>query len=165
MQEALNATFRTIERRAKLYRLVIVLVAAIPLSAVLAAAISRSWIPLIGLVLVIPVTGLFHLLDGRHVRLWRREIVELTAASALDLARFTKALSSMRMVPQQTVQGMLASLSKPHTEGWNHLPPGDMPSAYLSRVEKLERRREFQALAGSLALAGALAFLLAWIWQ
>jgi len=112
LTEALDATLLAIEVRAKLYRRTVIAVAAVIVVSGLAAAILRSWAPLSALILAVPVSGTFFVLDDREVRRWRRLILGLRDARALDVDAFVESISAHSIVPQQTLQGMLALLPR-----------------------------------------------------
>jgi hypothetical protein len=160
MKEALDATLLVIKTRARLYRSTVVAVVTIGVLSGLAAAAFRSWFPLSAVILVVPVSGTFCVLDGRLVRGWRRRILELRSAQDLDLTAFVKTISAHPMVPQQTFQGMLVSL--PATSvGGRLASSSEQRTVIVGGVEVSEQRQEVRSIVGTAALTGLLTCLAA----
>src|SRR5262245_47733824 len=112
MKNALELTLRTIELRAKLYRRTVVITSALLVSLPLSGAVLRSWFPFLALILVVPVTATFCVLDNRQVCRWRDSILQLWTTANLDIASFSEFVSRNPMVPQQTFRAMIASLNQ-----------------------------------------------------
>ena len=147
MQEAIQATLAAIERRARLYRRTVMAVVAIALASPAAALILRSWHPLAGWILLVPVVGGFFLLDGRILRRWRRVVQHRLTEGRLDLSLFSATISRHPLIPRSTLAGML-----------DLLEPG------RALTDRGARRLELRILfaSGSLTLALSAVFLLFW---
>jgi hypothetical protein len=110
MLRAIDATLRALEDRSRFYRNLIVAVVLVSVASLLLAVIFLRWTPLFGLILIVPLVGGFLILDGRRVRCWRSEILQMFRAEAHDYSLFQKTIAGFRHLPPQTVQSMLATL-------------------------------------------------------
>jgi hypothetical protein len=105
---AIALTIQTIHRRTTRYRTLVVLFVAIPAISLLGVAILRSWLALLGLLLLAPLGAAF--LDTWLVAKWRQGILQLWAGHGLDLQSFRKAIKSVTALPPTTVATMLDTL-------------------------------------------------------
>jgi len=110
MTEAIRLTTRTIDRRAASHRNLVITVVAIVLFSIITAGIMMSWLPLIGILSLAPVCGLFFYWDTHTVYLWQKQILKLWQGDVLDLNMFSKAIATISTLPQHTLKGMLITL-------------------------------------------------------
>ncbi len=110
LKAAIAETIRTIERRTRLYRNVIICVCGLSLGCVAGALGMRNYWPLAGVTLLVPLVALYLMLDHRCVYSWRSGILEQSKRGNLDLDKFVKSVSSYGFLPRATLQDMLASL-------------------------------------------------------
>jgi hypothetical protein len=128
-KEAMDLTTATIDRRAARFRNLVVLLVILVAVSLLGAVLRLSWLPLLGLLALLPLCGFFIFLDTGLVNRWRQQVLEMWAEERLNLDGFTQAISSLRALPPQTVQGMLGSLpTKERT------PAAAKPSPALRRA-------------------------------
>ena len=77
------------------------------------------WLPLLGILSLAPVCGLFFYWDTHTVYLWQKQILKLWQDDVLDLNMFSKAIATIPTLPQHTLKGMLGTLP-----GTDKLPDG-----------------------------------------
>jgi hypothetical protein len=109
-KRAVALTTETIHRRTTRYRTLVVIFVLVAATCILGAAIQRSWLGFLGLLLLIPLGAAFFSLDAWLVARWRRQILELWADSGLDLQNFRKMMMSMAALPPRTVAAMVDTL-------------------------------------------------------
>jgi hypothetical protein len=107
---ALAATRETFTRRAARYRNLVVAVVLIGFVAPVAAVVLWSWRPLLGWLLVVPVSAAFFALDARSVARWRAALLDGWAAGTLSLDSLRDGLTAIRQLPPATLAAMLAPL-------------------------------------------------------
>jgi hypothetical protein len=107
---AIDHTTRAIVRRSRYFRNQIVTVVVVSLVSIAWALIARSPAPLLGVALLVPVSGIFFLADSRVLDGWRAELLEGWTAHGLDLAAFSAAIRANPTLPKETTEGMLATL-------------------------------------------------------
>jgi len=109
MKEAIRLTTRTIDRRAASHRNLVITVVAIVLLSMITAGMM-FWLPLLGILSLAPVCGLFFYWDTHTVYLWQKQILKLWQDDVLDLNMFSKAITTIPTLPQHTLKGMLRTL-------------------------------------------------------
>ncbi len=152
VKEALNATLSTIARRAKLYRNLIISVAMLSVLSILISVIIRSWLPLCGIVLVVPLTGGFLLLDSRQVRRWQANMMEMWRFRHLNLKEFEKMISGFRHVPAQSLDGMLSTLPKDSSQFKRDDASEEEKAISAERIDAFSRWQQWRTLMGTVAL-------------
>src|ERR1035441_7877967 len=101
--EAINLTFRTMERRARLYRNLVVAVSLTMIASVVVGIILRRWVVLLGmLALPIYVRGYLSL-DNRLVMGWRRDVLRMQDTRGLNVAQLTQTLAGLKNLPQEAL--------------------------------------------------------------
>jgi hypothetical protein len=158
--DAIDITVRAIERRAKLYRNLVVAVSTVLTLSVCFTALIRQWWPFAGVVFLVPLTGSFLFFDSRVVRRWRGGIVEMIKLRGLDRAIFLKTISGFRHLPLGTLKAMVVII-----------PSGDAESQQVTLQPKRTRaaadfefhesRNELKLLRSTGLLTIALACLIA----
>src|SRR6266404_2164882 len=108
-KDALNLTTRTIDRRARRYRNVVVLVSIVGIVALVWAGMAWSGAPLSGLLMLFPICGGFLVLDTFLVDRWRDEILRMWIEEGLDLGAFASTIGSIKILPANTLGAMLRS--------------------------------------------------------
>jgi len=109
--EAINLTFRTMERRSRHYRNLVIAVSLTAMASVILAVIFRRWVVLsTGFALPLYVGG-FLFLDHRLVTTWRRRVLHMRDKRGLSLAQLAQILSGLRHLPQASLRSMLAALA------------------------------------------------------
>jgi hypothetical protein len=154
--EAIEITIRTIEDRARLYRNLVMAVSVVSVLSILLSVLFRHWLPLIGLVLLVPLTGAYLFFDGRLVRRWRAGVVEMTRLRSLDVATFLKTISGFRHLPSNSLKAMLATLPFGGQEG-------RQPEQALvgSTFDAIDHKNELKILCSTSLLTFALGCLIA----
>jgi hypothetical protein len=141
--QAIELTSRTLERRNKLYRALVVTVSLLAILSILSATFFRQWIFLSGLIFLVPLIGGFSYFDSRSVRRWRREIFRMRNDRNLDLNFFLKTTASLRRIFPPTAQAMFSTINlKRENEG---------------RFDEQEQKSERLTLAATVLLTSALA--------
>ena len=153
---AIKATLRAMELRARLYRNLVVSVVTVALASLLSSALLWSWVPLLGMSLLVPLSGGFLLLDSRRLRRWRAEVINLWRFADLDLGVFEKSIRLDRRLPAHTLEGMLATLPEDRAG----LTEADK-AALTEQLERHARREQRQTLMGIGALLSAIGLLIA----
>jgi hypothetical protein len=132
--EALNLTMRTIERRARRYRNLVIIVTVVALSSAFCAIVSRSWLFLGGFILLVPLVGGFLLLDHRNVMRWRAEILQMVRSRGLDRAVFVQSVFELRRFSPSSLQAMLSMIPKEATEKGEVVEFDNGQRAYERRI-------------------------------
>ena len=109
-REALDVTAGAIRSRASYYRTLVVGVVAVVFISALLAAVERSWLPLAGLSLAVPLCAAFFSLDEWLVNRWRQRILAMWGTTDFDLATLRRMLTSVDVLPARTVTAMLETL-------------------------------------------------------
>jgi hypothetical protein len=109
-RDAIDYTTKTIETRARYFRNLIVAVVTLTLISILWAVVTRTISPLAGILLVVPVCGLFFFLDAKLLDAWRSQLLEAWIEKGIDFRALREAVTGVPMLPKGTVQGMLATL-------------------------------------------------------
>lgn len=107
---AIDRTTGTIDRRAKYFRNLIVVVVLVSLGSISWAIFARSILPLSSFLLLFPACGLFFFLDGMLLIEWRSLLLEGWARGELDFSAFLPAVGAIPTLPKNTLQSMLATL-------------------------------------------------------
>jgi hypothetical protein len=110
IRQATDLTERTLRVRAKCYRGLVIGVGLVAFLSLIWPTIQWSWLPLLGFLLFLPLTGAFLYVDGLLINRWRHKLLELWADEQLDLDILCDVLCTVRAVPEQILQGMLSSL-------------------------------------------------------
>jgi hypothetical protein len=147
--EALDLTFRTIEKRIKRYRYVVISVVIVSGASVLPAIFYRQWLFAAGLILLVPLVGGFSVIDSRCVRQWRTQILDMSRARNLDLQLYIKTASELRKISPRILQNMLTTIpSSPRTERSQQQTP--------DRFDKVQRELEKKTIIGIVLLSAAI---------
>jgi hypothetical protein len=107
---AIKGTSRTIERRIKYFRVLIIIVASIVVVSAAWSAIGLTLIPLSGLLLLFPTITAYFWIDSRLLDTWRSQLMESWKGKQLDLRTFHETMTSIPTLPKGTLNGMLATL-------------------------------------------------------
>lgn len=119
MREAVQATLRTIELRARLYRNLVILVAALIVIPPVAGLVCRSWLPLVALIALPVCVGVHLVVDTLVVRRWSRHVQSLCTRDAVPTEEFVRTVRTLRNLPPSTTEGMLLVLTGRRNDlGW-----------------------------------------------
>ena len=110
---AINRTTDTIDRRARYFRNLVVAVVAVSLGSLACAALIRRPAALAGLLLLLPLCGLFFFLDAKILDAWRSPILHAWVKKEIDFYAFRDAINAVPKLPKETLGGMLATLPSP----------------------------------------------------
>lgn len=168
LKAAMQLTTGTIDRRAALFRNLVIGVVAMALIPALWALIQLSWIPLIGLMGIIPLCVAFLCLDIRKVDQWQIKILAAWRQGELDLDLFSHTMATLRTLPMDTLNGMLATLPIQAISESGQIISDDIKSM-VSRILKTINRYHFYrtaaiGMAVSFGLAELVAALILWSW-
>src|SRR5690349_2787902 len=106
----IELTMRTIERRARYYRNQVIAVALLILVDAGWALAARSVLPLLAILLLVPICGLFLGADHRALNDWRSALLEAWSRRDLDFTAFRDAIRAHPALPPDTAEAMLATL-------------------------------------------------------
>ena len=109
---AIDQTTKAIDDRARSYRNLIVTVSALIVGSIGWAAVTRTFSPLIGLVLLFPICGFFFVLDGKLLNGWRSRLFEAWIKKDIDFRAFCDAVNVIPKLPKATVEAMLSTLPR-----------------------------------------------------
>src|SRR5205823_10228692 len=112
-----------LERRVGLFRRLVLAVGLVALAAVVGALAFWAWRPLLGLLLVAPLVGLFLAADALAVRRWQAAVLSEWAAGKLPLDGFRDTLAAVKQLPTATVLGLFDPLPTNDRLGVTKLPP------------------------------------------
>jgi hypothetical protein len=162
-REALTLTVHLLESRARRYRNLVIAVLAVVFASAVWAGIQWSLSPLLGLLSLPCLCGLFFCLDALSVNRWRTQILTFWLAGRLDIDDFQYALKSMKDLPTKTIEAMLGSLP---TREVVAMPVGATPvlrqglAATLTCIHSCEAARSVAATAawivGTTSVAAAI---------
>ena len=158
--DAIDTTVRTIEDRARLYRNLVVAVSVVSVLSILLTVLFRQWLALIGLVLLVPLTGGYLFLDSRLVRRWRAGIGEMTRLRSLDVFTFLKTISGFRHLPANTLKAMLVTIP-PSGEASQQKAPQPEQAIVGTTIDAIDQKNEFKILCFTGLLTVALGCLIA----
>jgi hypothetical protein len=143
--DAIDSTVRIIEDRARLYRNLVMAVSTVSVLSILMAILFRQWIAFSGLVLLVPLTGGFLILDSCLVRRWRTGIIEMKRVRSLDVVVFQKTVSGFRHFPPNSLKAMLSTLPVTREENRHETPQPEQASVGAN-FDALDRKTELKIL-------------------
>jgi hypothetical protein len=107
---AIDQTTKTIDSRARHFRNLVVTVVSVGLGSIGWAAVTWTFSPLAGLLLLFPACGLFFFLDAKLLNDWRSHLLDAWVEKDIDFGAFCDAISAITTLPKGTLQSMLATL-------------------------------------------------------
>jgi len=107
---AINATLRALEDRGSFFRNLVVAVVVVVGTSVFTSTIFQRWMPLFCCILIIPMVGVYLVLDSVRVRRWRTEILQICRTEVNDYSLFKKTILEFRHLPARSLMMMLATL-------------------------------------------------------
>jgi hypothetical protein len=110
LQQAMSLTEHALRLRLKCYRNLVICVLVAAFLTLLWTAIQSSWLPLFGFLLFVPLTGAFLCVDSLLVHRWRQKLLQMWVDEQMDVDIFCETLCIIRVLPEQTLQGMLSTL-------------------------------------------------------
>ena len=151
--EAITVTVGTIQTRARVYRWAVVGIAVALAVPVLSALVFLSWRPLPWVVLLVPVVGVFLVVDSWISLRWQRRVLGLWLSRALDLSHFRTTIGTMRHLPAGTVAGMLGRLPPSEVSERDRPAPSEASVAerWLDRTRRQDRRTLLATVGATLA--------------
>ncbi len=165
MREAYEATTRTLNSRIKRYKILIISIGVAVLGSIIWAIVWRSWSPLLGFVIIIPLCGLFFSSDAMLINKWQVQILDLWIDDELDIGLFIDTISQVKMFPKDTLQSMLRTLPERTLADKTPKEVKESVKITLQTINHCQVDRiVFSTLTFSLVL-GLMAFaLLNWTW-
>jgi hypothetical protein len=113
-RDAIESTRDTLAHRSKSYRVLAAIVVLTIIGSMTAAVASRSFVPLITVLLLAPACGLFFWLDARIVAAWRERLLSRWVAGQLALRPGRSVILSIPRLPPKTLEAMVATLPDEH---------------------------------------------------
>lgn len=108
---AIDDTQRTIERRARLYRRLVIVVVVSAMSSLALAIFLRSLLAGIGIAILPLIVGSYFATDAGIVRAWRARILRRFQTCGFALTAFVCAMREYPALPSLIVASMLSCLS------------------------------------------------------
>jgi hypothetical protein len=112
-RSAIDRTTGTIDQRAKYFRNLVMAVVIVSLGSLGWAGLIRRPAALAGILLVLPLCGLFFFLDAKLLDSWRSHILKAWVKKDIDFRAFSDAVNAVPKLPKETLGGMLATLPSP----------------------------------------------------
>jgi hypothetical protein len=109
-RDALAATERTIRTRGSVFRCQALIVAPLTVFSIAAALVTRNAVFLLLLPALVPLCGLFLLVDARVVAHWRDRLLVAWEERIIDVSAFVDTIHAHPLMPKGTVDGMLRVL-------------------------------------------------------
>lgn len=106
--QAINLTLTTIDRRIRIYRVLVVYVIVAGIGFPVASLMTHVWLLSAGLASIIPAVAIYLWVDKRVVRKWADAVTTLSHHEKLDLVQFKQTIISFRHLPASTLKAMLA---------------------------------------------------------
>ena len=116
---AINLTLITIDRRIRLYRVLVVCVIIIGISVPLLSIYFQSWVILLALTSVLPAVASYLYVDRRVVKKWATNVLALAREQKYDIVQFNQIIMSFRHLPAATIEGMLSCIAMEEARGAN----------------------------------------------
>ena len=107
---AVLQTITTINNRACYFRNLVVAVVVLTLASIGWAAVTWTFSPLAGLLLLLPTCGLFFFLDAKLLNDWRAQLLDGWVRKEIEFWAFCDAVSAIPMLPKDTLHSMLTTL-------------------------------------------------------
>ena len=107
---AVLQTITTIDTRARYFRNLVVGVVVLTLGSIGSAAVTWTFSPLAGLLLLFPVCGLFFFLDAKLLNDWRAQLFDAWVKKEIEFRAFCDAVSAIPTLPKDTLHSMLTTL-------------------------------------------------------
>ena len=166
---AIDHTTQTIDRRAKHYRNLIVVVTFVGLGSILGAGIAWSWLPLAGILLLVPFCGLYFFIDEKLLNQWRHGLFSDWEKGELDFRALYEAVTSISTLPKNTVESMLETLPSAGDLVTEQSISTNTRHAIAAVVSAIHACRSdhiaFKAAGYSIAGGVLIATVLFWMWQ
>lgn len=108
--QVIDRTAQVIEARKLRYRALVITVSMVVLGCLAVSIANASFLGLLGLCLLVPLSGVFWLLDACLVNRWRHRILDVWVQNQFDLAIFRETMTAIRMLPAETLAAMLDTL-------------------------------------------------------
>jgi hypothetical protein len=168
LKAAIQLTTGTIDRRAALFRNLVIGVVGLIFIPGLWALIQWSWVPLTGLFGIVPLCVVFFCMDIKKIAQWQDKILAAWRQGELDLDLFSQTLATLRTLPPGTLNAMLATLPT-QTVSESGQPLSDTTKSIVSRTLKTINQCQFDrtamiGMAASFGLAALVAALILWRW-
>ncbi len=164
----MELTTRTIDRRAALFRNLVIGIVTVTIVPGLWALIQLSWMPLAGLLFILPLCVTFFCLDIKKINQWQIQILAAWHLGVLDLAVFCQAMSTLRTLPQGTLNGMLGTLPIQVVTETGQNTSDDIKSIVSLTLKTINQCQFFRTAAMGIAMTLGLGALVAafiiWSW-
>jgi hypothetical protein len=110
IQQAMTLTERTIQARLSAYRCLVISVALIGFISFVWSVVQWAWLPLVGFLLFLPLTGSSLCVDGILLNRWRLQLLKMWIDEQVDLDSFCETLCTINVPAKEMLQGMLLPL-------------------------------------------------------
>jgi hypothetical protein len=97
---AILQTITTIDIRARYFRNLVVTVVMLTVGSIGWAAVTWTFSPLAGLLLLLPLCGLFFFLDAKLLNDWRSQLFDAWLRKDIEFRDFCEAASAIPMLPK-----------------------------------------------------------------
>jgi hypothetical protein len=168
LKTAMQLTTGTIDRRAALFRNLVIGVVAMTVIPALWAVIQLSWMPLIGFLGIVPLCVAFLCLDIKKIDQWQVKILAAWRQGELDLDLFGQTMTTLRTLPADTLNGMLATLPTQAVSEFGKTISDDIKSIVSWSMKTINQCQFYRTaaigMAVSLGLAALVTALILWNW-
>ncbi len=106
----LDLTSEILIERTKCYRALVIAFVVISLLSIVISIVTMNLWPMTGFLLLIPAYSLFLLCDGIKLNQWRTQVLISWKSKAIDINALKQALTTNKVLPPQTLDGMLETL-------------------------------------------------------
>ena len=142
LKTAIQLTAGTIDRRAAHFRNLVIGVVALSLIPAVWALIQWSWMPLIGILGIIPLCLAFACMDIKKIDHWQVRILAAWRQEDFNLNLFSQTMTTLRSFPSGTLKAMLATLpTRAIPESGQ--PLGDEVKSIVSEMVKTNSQCQF----------------------
>jgi hypothetical protein len=107
---AILQTITTIDNRACYFRNLVVAVVVLTLAFIGWAAVTGTFSPLAGLLLLLPAYGVFFFLDAKLLNDWRAQLLDAWVRKEIEFRAFCDAVSAIPTLPKDMLHSMLTTL-------------------------------------------------------
>jgi hypothetical protein len=163
-REAMQWGVDAFGRRFVRFRNLVITFGLVVLLSLVASITLRSWRPLLGLLAVVPLCGVFWCRDMTRVCRWQTRILQLWCEDQLDLDVFTETLLSTPGVPHNLIGSDLDTLPT-RSNGFPRMAP-ELRKAIALTIQALNRcqwdKTALVTLAYSVGLASLACSALTW---
>jgi hypothetical protein len=167
---AILQTITTIDNRACYFRNLVVAVVVLTLAFIGWAAVTGTFSPLVGLLLLLPAYGVFFFLDAKLLNDWRAQLLDAWVRKEIEFRAFCDAVSAIPTLPKDTLHSMLTTLPSagdlPAEQGSSSSSTREAAAALTTTMHACESDAMALKATGLAISSGSLIIaVILWMWQ